>query len=237
MSSSSRKAAFTLVELLVVLGIMLIATTILFTGGGGGGDGVKLSSSQRIVSGIAQGARGQALLKNSEARLIIYADTASNAGGDPEKILRYFGIIYGDPESRDASGNYSRWYATSKGTYLPEGIYFDPDLSENNNWPKDTMNLEYPRQSAMSEEGDSPEFYYYKFNPNGTMASGYENSWLVIRAGTLQPASSVAGDDDEPPPLEIDFPEEGEDKFQIKSALIFRRVGTTTMVTDPEDID
>ena len=87
----SKKAAFTLIELLVVISIILIASSIIFIGGTGG-DGAKLSSAQRIVSGIAQGARGQAILKNANTRLIIYSDSASNL--DDEKKLRYFGIIY-----------------------------------------------------------------------------------------------------------------------------------------------
>ena len=61
----NRKSAFTLIELLVVISIILIASSIIFIGGGGG-DGAKLSSSQRIISGIAQGARGQAILKNAK---------------------------------------------------------------------------------------------------------------------------------------------------------------------------
>ena len=56
-----KKYAFTLIELLVVISIILIASSIIFIGGSGG-DGAKLSSAQRIVSGIAQGARGQAIL-------------------------------------------------------------------------------------------------------------------------------------------------------------------------------
>ena len=84
MNSSSKNSAFTLIELLVVISIILIASSIIFIGGGGG-DGAKLSSSQRIISGIAQGARGQAILKNTTTRLIIYSDLASNK--DEEKML------------------------------------------------------------------------------------------------------------------------------------------------------
>ena len=54
-----KKSAFTLIELLVVISIILVASSIVFIGGSGG-DGAKLSTAQRIVSGIAQGARGQA---------------------------------------------------------------------------------------------------------------------------------------------------------------------------------
>jgi hypothetical protein len=58
------------------------------------------------------------------------------------------------------------------------------------------------------------------------MATGYDNTWLAIQAGTLKP---VSGSD-----LGVDFTEiENEG---LKAALIFRRVGTTTLVSDPADI-
>ena len=218
MNSSSKKSAFTLIELLVVISIILIASSIIFIGGGGG-DGAKLSSSQRIISGIAQGARGQAILKNAKVRLIIYSE--ANVNMDPEKLLRYFGIIYADPTDTDQE-NPTSWIAATQGTYLPEGIYFNKILSQG--WPGSTMNLDYPRLSAQS--GGSEQYYYYEFNRNGTMATNYDNTWLAIQAGTLRPNSGGL--------LEVDFTEiknEG-----LKAALIFRRVGTTTLVSDPADI-
>ncbi|MFP4260957.1 MAG: prepilin-type N-terminal cleavage/methylation domain-containing protein [Opitutales bacterium] len=227
----SRRSAFTLIELLVVISIILIAASILFVGGRGGG-GAKLSTAQRIVSSIAQGARGQAILKNAKTRLIIYSDNNTGSDSDPDKMLRYFGIIYADPESADMSK--PDWIAGTKGTYLPEGIYFDPDGGPDaaigsNPWDdSNTMNLEYPRASAQAE-GSGPEYYYYSFNRNGTMANGFENNWLVFRSGTLKPDESGA--------LAVEFPEAGEEGENLKSAIIFRRVGTTTPVTDPADID
>jgi prepilin-type N-terminal cleavage/methylation domain-containing protein len=215
MNSSSKKSAFTLIELLVVISIILIASSIIFIGGGGG-DGAKLSSSQRIISGIAQGARGQAILKNSTTRIIIYSDLASNK--DDEKKLRYFGIVYED------NANPGKWFAATQGTYLPEGIYFNEALSKE--FPASSkMKINYPRQSAQSGSSGE-EYYYYEFNSNGTMATNYDNTWLAIQAGTLKPNSGGL--------LEVDFTEiENEG---LKAALIFRRVGTTTLVNDPADI-
>ena len=218
MNSYSRKSAFTLIELLVVTSIILIASSIIFIGGGGG-EGAKLSSSQRIISGIAQGARGQAILKNAKVRLIIYSE--ANVDMDPDKVLRYVGIIYADPKDTDQE-NPTSWIAATQGTYLPEGIYFNKILSQG--WPGSTMNLDYPRLSAQS--GGSEQYYYYEFNRNGTMATNYDNTWLAIQAGTLKPNSGGA--------LEVDFTEiENEG---LKAALIFRRVGTTSHVSDPIDI-
>ena len=215
MNSSSKNSAFTLIELLVVISIILIASSIIFIGGGGG-EGAKLSSSQRIISGIAQGARGQAILKNATTRLIIYSDLASNE--DEEKKLRYFGIVYED------NANPGQWFAATQGTYLPEGIYFNKDLSKE--YPtSSTMKINYPRQSAQSGSSGE-EYYYYEFNSNGTMATDYDNTWLAIQAGTLKPNSGGV--------LGVDFTEiENEG---LKAALIFRRVGTTTFVSDPTDI-
>ena len=215
MNSSSKKSAFTLIELLVVISIILIASSIIFIGGGGG-DGAKLSSSQRIISGIAQGARGQAILKNAKVRLIIYSDLASNE--DEEKKLRYFGIVYED------NANPGQWFAATQGTYLPEGIYFNEDLSKE--FPASSkMKINYPRQSAQSASSGE-EYYYYEFNSNGTMATDYDNTWLAIQAGTLKPNSQGV--------LGVDFTEiENEG---LKAALIFRRVGTTTLVSDPAEI-
>ena len=217
MNSYSKKSAFTLIELLVVISIILIASSIIFIGGGGG-DGAKLSSSQRIISGIAQGARGQAILKNATTRLIIYSDLASNK--DEEKKLRYFGIVY-----EEAPAGSDQWFAATQGTYLPEGIYFNEDLSKAKGFPSRTMKINYPRQSAQSGSSGE-EYYYYEFNSNGTMATDYDNTWLAIQAGTLKPNSGGV--------LGIDFTEiENEG---LKAALIFRRVGTTTLVSDPAEI-
>ena len=89
----ARCKAFTLIELLVVISIILIASSIIFIGGNSGA-GSALSSSLRIVSGIAQGARGQAILKNAETRLIIHNDPS-----DLEKYRRFFGIVYEDNDN------------------------------------------------------------------------------------------------------------------------------------------
>ena len=216
----NRKSAFTLIELLVVISIILIASSIIFIGGGGG-DGAKLSSSQRIISGIAQGARGQAILKNAKVRLIIYSE--ANTDMDPDKLLRYFGIIYADPEDTDQE-NPTSWIAATQGTYLPEGIYFNKSLSKG--WPSSVMNLDYPRLSAQS--GGSEQYYYYEFNRNGTMATNYDNTWLAIQAGTLKPNSGgVFG-------VEESF--DDVENEGLKAALIFRRVGTTTLVSNPTEI-
>ena len=212
-----KKSAFTLIELLVVISIILIASSIIFIGGSGG-DGAKLGSAQRIVSGIAQGARGQAILKSAKSRLIIYSDNSAN--NNDEKKLRFFGIIYEELDSN--GGPTGDWYAATQGTYLPEGIYFNPELSKY--WSTSNMLIDYPRVTAQGGSGE--DYYYYEFNSNGTMATGFDNDWLALQAGTLKPSNGGS--------LKVDFSEPKNEG--LKAALIFRRMGTTTLVKNPSDI-
>ncbi|MEC7487902.1 MAG: prepilin-type N-terminal cleavage/methylation domain-containing protein [Verrucomicrobiota bacterium] len=214
-------AGFTLVELLVVIGIILIASSVILLNTSSD-LGSALSASQRIVSGIAQGARGQAILKGATTRLIIYSNSRDNS--DDDKKLRFFGIIYED------GSNAGNWYAATQGNYLPDGIFFDPTTSKSNansSEPGSTMNIEYPRLKSQPLGGD--EYYYYEFNSNGTVAVDFQNAWLVLRAGVLKPSSD--GSDN----LEVNFKDR--QLKGLKSALILRRSGTTTKVNDPELIE
>lgn len=244
MNRPRKHSAFTLIELLVVISIIVIASSILFVAGGGG-DGAKLGTAQRIVSGLAQGARGQALLKGAPTRLIIYSNAAANT--EVDKKLRFFGIVYWAEERDPATGALiaEGWKAATQGTYLPEGIYFNPDLGDSRG-AIPTMNLEYPRRTIGSNTnrasgGSGEEYYFYEFNSNGTMAlsgpntSGFNfsNSWMALQAGVLMPGSGPSD------PLEVRFPASEpslEASENLKVGLIFRRVGTVTMVTDPEEI-
>lgn len=214
--------AYTLIELLVVLGLMIIAfsyvvvTTI-------NNDGMSLKSSQRILSAVTQGAKGQAIMKQSPARLIIYADKGNDR--DENKYLRYIGIITQDPK------NSRKWIAGTEGTYLPKGIYFMPELTEIVNGQDKRigkMFLEYPRiESKVSDPRYGEEYYYYEFNANGTMAANFVNAWLIFGAGTLDVRGNRV--------VDISFDNPAQDGF--RSGLIFRKVGSTTLVTDSDQIN
>lgn len=213
---------YTLIELLVVLGLMTIAFSFVVVNTINN-DGMSLKSSQRILSAVAQGAKGQAIMNQSPARLIIYADQGDDS--DKNKYLRFFGIVTQDPN------NPRKWIAGTEGTYLPKGIYFMPKLSEMANGRNKRigkMYLEYPRiQSKFSDPRYGEEYYYYEFNANGTMAVDFVNTWLVFGAGNLEPKGNRQ--------LDVSF--ENPSLEALKSALIFRKVGSTTLVTDSEQIN
>jgi len=227
MKRNQSSHGFTLIELLVVISIILIASSIIFIGGSGG-DGPKLSSATRIVSGVAQGARGQAILKSADTLLLIHNDPT-----DPDKFRRFIGIAFEQSDDASTPLDEAGWVAATQGTYLPEGIYFDPELKSGNfgmNSRDVRVVLDYPltrpqpSPAFSSNSGGIPSSYlFYRFNSNGTSAN--PNEWMVLRAGTLNPDGTLRDYDP------------GGEKAQLKSALIFRRVGTTTSVNDPTKIN
>lgn len=222
MSRIRFSAAFTLIELLIVLGLIMVASSVMVISTNNN-DGLALKSSQRLVSSIAHGARGQAILNQAKTRIIIYADQSLER--DEEKYLRFIGIITQD------ENNPKKWNAATKGSYLSKGIYFIPDLTRQINGIRKSqglkkMRLEYPRiKSQLAGRGE--EYYYYEFNQNGTIENHFINHWLLVGAGALRPNNGGK--------LDVSFADPS--KSGLKSGLIFRRVGSTSLITDPNDIE
>ena len=86
-----RYHGYTLIELLVVLGIMVIAFSYVIVNTIRS-DSMALKASQRIISAVAQGAKGQAILKQAPSRLIIYADQGE--GSDKINIFVILELLH-----------------------------------------------------------------------------------------------------------------------------------------------
>lgn len=215
MKAILKKKAYTLTELLVVLGVLTMAFSVLFVSTNSN-DGSKLSSSQRILSGLVKSARAQAILKNARAQLIIHNDPS-----DLEKYRRYVGIVYSETDSSGATV----WIASGEGTYLPKGIYFDRQTSVAlSSWTGGTTNLDFPRRSAQTgSTGD--EYLFYEFRPNGTPLD--DNPYLVFRAGSMIPNDNAT---------EVSEIRVSRGQLGIVSALILRTGGSATIINDPSDI-
>ena len=113
--------AFTIVELLVVMGVM-----ILLVGGfalalaGRGGEGAALANAQSLVASMVGATRAQAALHQTNARLIVYAQLPT--AGESAKYLRALQVV----RQETLANGTSVWVAVSDPVTLPAPICVVP---------------------------------------------------------------------------------------------------------------
>jgi prepilin-type N-terminal cleavage/methylation domain-containing protein len=104
----SGQRAFTLIEILVVIGIMAVVTTMVGIGLSRGGEGEALTASQSLLVAQLNAARAQAASGESRTALVVVADASS-----PERDQRFLAVAVEDN---------GMWRAITDGTMLPRGI-------------------------------------------------------------------------------------------------------------------
>jgi prepilin-type N-terminal cleavage/methylation domain-containing protein len=105
---------FTLLELLVVAGLIAVLSFFLMRGPGGGGQSVTLQSAQALMANLVTAARTKAMASGKSSRVLIHVDAASP--GRPLRYLRYLVV-----QTQTASG-----WQTFADVFLPDGSYVVP---------------------------------------------------------------------------------------------------------------
>jgi type II secretory pathway pseudopilin PulG len=108
------RAAFTLLELLVVVGLIAALSFFLLRGLGGGGQSAALQSAQALMANLVTAARTKAMAGGKSSRVLIQVDaTGSN---QPLRYLRYVAL-----QTQTGGG-----WQTITDVFLPDGVYVVP---------------------------------------------------------------------------------------------------------------
>ncbi|MFA6288381.1 MAG: prepilin-type N-terminal cleavage/methylation domain-containing protein [Opitutaceae bacterium] len=188
--SYRRAAAFTLIELLVVVGIIALLAGVIGMALRGGDSGTALRASQSTLFSLVASARGQAILSQGTARVLVYADPA-----DPSKNLRYLQVAYTADAVPTAT---SVWTTVGDGVTLPGGVYVVPPTGMS----LTTGTASYTHVSDLIKPAigmiippsttASTDFYYIEFSQLGTPAvtSGSNYGTFVLSTAVPDPSTS-----------------------------------------------
>ena len=195
---TSKRSAFSLVELLAVIAIMAILGGLVISVMGGVGKSQSLDSATRALNTAFQSARNTALMKGVTTRVIINNDPT-----DRDRYLNFAGIIYKDKEIDDETGeeamSENTWLALNEGVALPRGNYvYTADVSKEgleattegyvtlSEKIKDesggTMSIVYPSLKPK-EGGDGTQWLYFEFTNEGITTPTSANKTMAVSMG------------------------------------------------------
>ena len=181
-SSKLRKvqSGFTLIELMVVIGVIAVLAAVVFSGLGGSNQTVALRSAQATMANALNAARTLAISKGVNVGLLINNDT-----GDTERYRRLIVLV------EDVDGS-SLVLSTLN---LPDGIYviphkdrFTEGMRQAGSWIGGDSGgeigssfLRYTTSLALMT-GNVQLWEYREFTPNGTMPGGSGGDIIVSPA-------------------------------------------------------
>lgn len=181
------KRGFTLIELLVVLtiiGLVMAGLGIALRDSGGS---TGLASGQRVVASMLTATRGQAILHQTNARLLI---ALNDAGPNSEgRTLRYLVIV-----RQNESG---QWVPTSEGVFLPRNVFMVPEPNGTNNglfvnWNGDARHSN--GQSVTKNVEGIPsvsDWIVFEYNSSGVLSNAPPDREIILAAGRQQSADQI----------------------------------------------
>ena len=205
-------SGFTLLELIVVIGLMATLAFVLFSGLSGAGQAQALQSAQATVANLVTAARTKAPATNHKTRLLINVDLVT-----PERYLRYVVLQL----ARQPGSSPTDW-DTIQSVLLPTGTCVVPGtltglVPDATQWKRasnpteDLVSDLFKNQSlSYTLEGDvaAQAWTGVAFTPNGTLAAlaagPPPKGSIVLALGMCRPPGSYATGG---PPLQLDHPQ------------------------------
>lgn len=237
-SGRYNRNAFTIIELLVVVGVMTLFLAIIGVALSSGDGSVATQGGQRTLTTMISSARSQAVVNQTNTRLIIHADPpTAGSMGDPrrEKYLRFMAVLV---REIDDDGN-DGWRELNDGVSLPRGVYVVPPAQLNGvttpaevisaDWDADRrtiVSLDTMQYSFgdPSQSDNDHHYMYIEFSPRGTTSPTTEIDDVNLdRRIVVGPATTTGGR----PVFET-----GGDRNVLGGMI--RRNGSFTLVHNPD---
>lgn len=166
--------AFTLVEILVVLGVIAVVLGTFVGVSRPGSSSLPLRGAQAEVAALLQQTRQTALLEGTEARLFVRADPS-----DRDRYLRFLGIVMdGD---RERAG--PQWVPATAGVTLPRGVYVIPPGAMGPGGADSVLQGPESLDSGVAEAFS----WFVTFAPDGTVATAEGTPRLAVGLGRPDP--------------------------------------------------
>lgn len=177
--ASRHRRAFTLIELLAVIAVMVLMLGLLIPVVKGPGDSQKIRSAADTLAGLAAQARLHSLNRNTYTALVIPTQAAPAGRGLRTAALYELQMRPdGSPATASDWKQITPWLAFMEGAVLndKESTFFDP--------PTRVPSPELPTQ-IKTPNGNTTSYAYQVYLPNGRLLNP-ETVTLKVIAGTLQ---------------------------------------------------
>jgi prepilin-type N-terminal cleavage/methylation domain-containing protein len=162
---------FTMAEILTVVAVMAILMSIAAVGIQKMDRGQATTSALAVSQAIFAEARSVAMGRGTRARVYIHGKLDDGDAEDQQRYLRY--MIVGVLEE----GSDDEFEVVSRGTYLPNGVYFDVDMSEEASASVADLGTFGKDQIDLPGKGTNlRECYYYEFNGEGICVDGVKTN-------------------------------------------------------------
>ena len=193
------RRAFTLIELMVVAGLIALLVGVLSLSLSDTG-GNALASAQKEIGSLVGSARAQAAVNQTEARVVIYATRPPS--GDSDKYLRVLQVFRNEPFGS------ATWIGVGMPVYLPRGVYLVPTpiaglLASGVTWPTNpaplsTLNSGFVLNSTSAPPGtvfNGATLFWIGYNADGTInvtLGTQPYAKLVVATGVLSSSNLPA---------------------------------------------